>query len=379
MIRRLFFTIFYFIPSIMMAQSSFSITGNIAGLKDPATVYLALVQDGQYRDVDSASVKDGVFVLEGHLSHPQLAILNLKRVSTGTARQRPDQLSLFLENSAIKIIATDSIKDAVISGSIADQQKRTLERAIAPLTKTIMRIQDHFANKPKEELYIDGKPREEVARASDTVRLLVEQIRQINWDFVEANPDSYYALYVYNSNILGSKFDPQQVEPLFHHLNDELKSSQLGQQTLEKIQVAKRMENGVIAIDFTQNNLRGEPFTLSSLRGKYVLVDFWASWCAPCRAENPNLIKAYAALKDKKFEIVGVSLDQNHSAWENAVKTDNLPWIHVSDLKGWKNEVGILYGINSVPQNFLINPEGVIIGKNLRGEELTKKLAELIK
>jgi peroxiredoxin len=127
--------------------------------------------------------------------------------------------------------------------------------------------------------------------------------------------------------------------------------------------------------------LNDKPFTLSSLEGKYVLVDFRASWCVPCRAENPNLVKVYNELKGKNFEVVGVSLDYpgSKSAWAAALKADRLPWIQVSDLKGWKNEVAVLYGFGSVPQNFLIDREGMIIATNLRGEGVTQKLKELIK
>lgn len=207
---------------------------------------------------------------------------------------------------------------------------------------------------------------------------LVGEIKTINRNFVEDNVDSYYALNVYYFNVLGNKFDPEEIEPLFLRFPEHLRNSELGKKTWDKIQTGKRMTTGSVAVDFTQNDLNDQPFTLSSLRGKYVLVDFWASWCVPCRQENPNLVKAYEALKDKNFEIVGVSLDQNKSAWENAVKTDNLPWIHVSDLQGWKNEVSTLYGIASVPQNFLINPEGIIIGTNVRGEKLTETLTTLI-
>lgn len=366
------------LPFSGMAQEGFRVSGEIKELKEPAIVYLAIIQNGRYVNVDSATVENGNFLLQGKVSDPQPAILNLQRQATGSAQQSTDQLSLFLENSDIHVLGTDSVKTAVVTGSVSDQQQRELQGKIVPLTKEIIGIQTYFADKPKEELYVDGKPKEEAQRAADRFKHLLEEVKRIYSGFVESHPDSYFALYVYNTNVLTSKFEPQQVEPLFHRFSPELRSSELGKQVWEKIQSAKRMDIGTKATDFTQDDLNGNPFTLSSLRGKYVLVDFWASWCGPCRAENPHLVKAYEALKDKDFEVVGVSLDQNKSAWENAVKTDNLPWIHVSDLKGWKNEVSMLYGINSVPQNFLLNPDGVIIGKNLRGEGLTAKIAELM-
>ncbi|MBB6271885.1 peroxiredoxin [Pedobacter cryoconitis] len=136
-----------------------------------------------------------------------------------------------------------------------------------------------------------------------------------------------------------------------------------------------------MAPDFTQNDVNENPIKLSSFKGKFVLIDFWASWCKPCRAENPNVIKAYAKYKDKNFEILGVSLDEEtgKTAWIEAIKKDGITWPQVSDLKGWKNEAAKLYAIKSIPQNFLIDPSGKIIATNLRGEELEKALDKFLK
>jgi peroxiredoxin len=136
---------------------------------------------------------------------------------------------------------------------------------------------------------------------------------------------------------------------------------------------------GSVLPEFTQNDASGKSVSLSSLRGKYVLIDFWASWCGPCRAENPNVVKAFNAYKSKGFTILGVSLDQDKAKWLEAIKKDGLTWTHVSDLKYWNNAVAQQFGIQSIPANFLIDPNGVVIGKDLRGEELEKFLAKNIK
>jgi peroxiredoxin len=134
-----------------------------------------------------------------------------------------------------------------------------------------------------------------------------------------------------------------------------------------------------MAMDFTQNDTLGNPVSLSSFKGKYVLIDFWASWCGPCRQENPNVVKAFNNYKDKGFTVLGVSLDQPNAKdkWMKAIHDDNLTWTQVSDLKFWGNAVAVQYGIQAIPQNFLIDPQGKIIGKNLRGEALNKKLETL--
>ncbi len=157
------------------------------------------------------------------------------------------------------------------------------------------------------------------------------------------------------------------------------RSSKYGKHLGDLIQGGKIGAIGSKAMDFTQNDVNGKPVSLSSYRGKYVLIDFWASWCRPCRMENPNVVAAYNQYKGKNFTVLGVSLDQSKDNWLQAIKADNLTWTQVSDLQYWSNAVAQMYRIQSIPQNLLIDPNGLIIAKNLRGEELNARLKELIK
>ncbi|WP_316791375.1 TlpA disulfide reductase family protein [Pedobacter frigoris] len=377
--KKTIFSVLMLLPFVVAAQKSYTISGKLPAVKGQAKAYLVLLRNNAWKEVDSTEIKAGKFQFTGSVDEPQSAMMVVKRKgAAGPAWQRDSQ-GFFIENSKIAMVGADSISNAQITGSIADSEDREREAMIKPVTAQIIKLQNEYGKKAADGSYV--KSLEERKMAGDSIQKLVAKNKDISLKFAESHLNSFMGLYTFNMYVLDSKFEASKVEPLFHRFSAALKSSPLGQRTAEKIEIGKRRQAGAKATDFTQNDLNDKPFTLSSLRGKYVLVDFWASWCVPCRAENPNVVKAYNALKGKNFEIVGVSLDYpgGKAVWAEAVKKDGLPWIHVSDLKGWKNEVAVMYGINSVPQNLLIDPQGIIIGKNLRGEALTEKLKELIK
>jgi peroxiredoxin len=209
---------------------------------------------------------------------------------------------------------------------------------------------------------------------------LTEQKNIKNKQYLKDNASSPIAMFVLKQ-YAGYDINADDVEPMFLALPEQLRASPAGKDMAEKLETAKKTGVGKMAMDFTQNDTLGNPVSLSSFRGKYVLIDFWASWCGPCRQENPNVVKAFNAYNSKGFTVLGVSLDQPTAKdkWMKAIHDDKLTWTQVSDLKYWKNDVAVQYGIQAIPQNFLIDPQGKIVGKNLRGEALNKKLAEIFK
>lgn len=346
----------------------FDVDGTV---KNAAAKMIYLEEDvagGQATIMDSTTVKsDGSFHLQAPVKEESLFELRLK--------DRPGPLAFVINDAAKATIQADAsaTQSYAVKGSPATEALIDFDKNTADETSKIL-AQANRIDSLKQAKATDSLVNTEYLKLETAVANASANAKQI---FKESKSPVLvvYGIssYMNAMNNIGLKgFSKAEILDILNETAARF-PTHAGVQTIKKSFAPSK------APEFSQPDAAGNPVSLSSFKGKYVLLDFWASWCGPCRRDNPNVVKAYNEFKDKNFTVFGVSLDQNKDAWQKAIQQDGLAWTQVSDLKFWNNDAAVLYGVQAIPANFLIDPQGNIIAQDLHGDEIAETLRRVIK
>jgi len=346
--------------------NGFSVAINIRNLKVPTKVFLQIPVDGKLHKIDSVTLIDGKGTITGKVKRPELYYLTFNNFHI--------RIPFWIENSKISVSSDiKNLRNLIIKGSKTQDEYMAYEDSVSGFQNQELRFAQQYrvARMQKKEADMKKAENKYDSIGKLWIKYMIGYAMRHNKSVVMPYiiMRNSYSLTLEQLDSVSSNFDPALAQNTYAKL---LK---------ERVAVLKRVAPGQPFVNFTLNDTTGNPVSLASVikNHKYTLVDFWASWCAPCRAENPNVVAAFKKYHRKGFTVFGVSLDENHSKWEQAIKQDGLDWTQVSDLKGWKSAAAKLYGVQVIPHNVLINEKGIIVAQDLRGPALQAKLKALLK
>lgn len=344
------------------ADSSYTLSGTIEGLGS-GWIYLRHMEFKS----DSVRADHDHFVFTGTVTEPEYCLLET-RTPVG---HKDFRVQLFLQSGQLRVSGKQDAPEGVVitGGKVQDEYKAYMDKHNSAVDWSSWQAATLKAKENNDKVKAESLEKATAGMLKQERQFVVQYARDHPASYVTVN--QLYFNFAYNP-------DPTVLEELYNGLDGTVRSSYFGRHLREVLDASTKTAVGSQAPAFTQNDVGGKPVNLSDFKGSYLLIDFWASWCGPCRAENPAVVKAFQKYHGKGFAIIGVSLDDKKEKWIEAIRKDRLSWTQVSDLQGWSNSVAELYGVKGIPMNFLLDKDGKIIATGLRGEELDKTLAQLL-
>jgi peroxiredoxin len=353
-------------PQKSEKKSNFKLHVTITGMPDSIMVFLKERSDARWITVDSSFLSESKATLSGNINSPDVYYLTIDKVRSA--------FPVFIEKGDLNFISDNkNLRSYKVENSKSHSDyENFMSNVLGSFDKKVQALGSKYGIAQR------NGDTAEVARLENEYEEIQNDKKNAMLNFVKENNSSVVGPYIIYSN--SYMFDLGQLEDAVNSTDKSLANNKYVKLLNDKVATLKKVQIGQPFIDFTQDDPQGNPVSLASVveKNKYVLVDFWASWCQPCRGENPNVVNAFQKYHDRGFTVFGVSFDTQKDSWIKAIQDDGLTWTHVSDLKGWGNAAGKLYGIQSIPQNILIGPEGKIIARNVRGRVLQEKLRELM-
>ena len=357
-----------FLSSCGSSDNQFELIGN-ADVSDGTMIYvLQADQNNQPYIKDSTSVESNSFKFKGVSSTPQISYIQVEGVN--------GYVLAILENGDIK---ADIFKDSISKSRVYGTKSNDDFIKYKSETKSLVDVMNNISSDAQNAI-MNG----DVVTAMELEKEYNSKEREVmlyEWDFIVDNLDSYMSALLLEVFMIENKVNKDSIIDVYESFSNRIKVSDVGKNIADLLsQFEDPIEVGEIAPDFTAPSIDGPDITLSNvlLDNKVTLLDFWAAWCRPCRIENPNLVRLHKKYKDAGFDIIGVSLDRTREQWEQAVIDDNLPWTQVSNLNFWNDPVARRYSIRAIPQSYLLNKDGLVMGKNLRGQELEDRILSLL-
>lgn len=366
-----------------VGNNEFEIEGNASGFKDGRNVYLKM-QDtvtNSLVNLDTVKIENGKFIFKGAVTEPSLHFIAIDSTE--------NQIPFILEEGNITVaVNKDTIFKSIVGGTYSNDQLVAYSKETEKIQKKVQKFQEVNREKLQQaQISADTVTMNALMKEYKTFQ---DQFKDVSLKHVEDHPKSYISLFFIKQFLNDPSFDMARATKMYENLDPSLKNTKEGKsikKSLDGLKTTEKKSNvssssveiGTMAPDFSAPNADGKETSLKSALGKLTLIDFWASWCGPCRKENPNVVALYKDFHAKGLNIIGVSLDEKADKWKEAIAKDQLTWTQISNLKGWEDPIAKRYFVDGIPATFLLDEKGIIIARDLRGAELRAKVASILK